>query len=296
MVYIVKEFAICCIFSRYHLTTFNANYPAKALMKRFEFVIEWYHKENERNNSLHDSLNIPIGILSAISAIMYFLLTQFTFKPYTSICFCFIALVVIVAGLWIEILIRLSLAYNNLFKGYTYEYLPLPSDLNQQYQALENYVSTNSATLDPSITADLLYEEQLYDMVSGYLDININNNDRKSMNLFKARRSILICIFFVILSFFPFGFNYIKYNQNNKVQEVVIKNIADLTKVKEVNSINQSHMSNSNQRPTPPPPPPPRSIKEGHMPTANKGVIRERAGTASIDRATKQGTNKQNHR
>lgn len=69
-------------------------------MKRFDFMLQWYHKENERTHNLTTSLNIPIGILTALAAIFYFLLTQFDFLPPRPLSFIFISLISLSILLW----------------------------------------------------------------------------------------------------------------------------------------------------------------------------------------------------
>ena len=49
-------------------------------MNKIDFLKEWYYKEDERKDCLNNSLNIPIGILTAILAGLYFIVNKFNYQ------------------------------------------------------------------------------------------------------------------------------------------------------------------------------------------------------------------------
>lgn len=48
-------------------------------MDKLDFLIDWYKREEDRKNSLETSLNIPIGILTIVFAVHFFLVRDFDF-------------------------------------------------------------------------------------------------------------------------------------------------------------------------------------------------------------------------
>lgn len=61
---------------------FYAGYKTLATfsMKNLNFLIDWYHKENERRDSINRALNIPIGILTGLFILFFFLLREFRYE------------------------------------------------------------------------------------------------------------------------------------------------------------------------------------------------------------------------
>ena len=56
---------------------FRKNRNKRNILNRIDFLKEWFYKEEERKNSLNDSLNIPIGILTGLIAIISYLFKEF---------------------------------------------------------------------------------------------------------------------------------------------------------------------------------------------------------------------------
>lgn len=226
-------------------------------MNRLNFIIEWYHKENERRLSLNDSLNIPIGILTGLFALFFFIAKEFTFskESYSITEIIFIICLSISSILWVSVVYNLFMSYNKLFKGYEYKGLPYPTKLSEQHKKLVLFVEEKKSELDSGTTADSIYEEQLEQMINEYLNRNINNNDTKSQYLHDAKKYLLSCIIFTLICSVPFTINFINNKNNEKIHKINIENVTDLK---------TNIMA---KKPTPPPPPPPRLIKEGHQPT-----------------------------
>ncbi|HCY77475.1 MAG TPA: hypothetical protein DHV28_16285 [Ignavibacteriales bacterium] len=221
-------------------------------MSRLEFLIDWYNQENERKNSLNDSLNIPIGILTAFFVMIFFLFKEFNFsnKVNNWIIYLFVVFLILSLILWIISIFYLFKSYNNLFKGYAYDYLPYAKELSEQYQNLEKYYEVNKNLLENNITPDILYEKQLIDMLSEYIDTHIKNNDRKSKYLHIAKQFIFGTIISIIICSVPFLFNYSKNTNeihnvkienfgelNDKIESIKVQNLNDIKYEKERNKI-----------------------------------------------------------
>jgi hypothetical protein len=199
-------------------------------MDRLSFLVDWYNKEHDRQGSLTDSLNIPIGILTAMIAVLFYLLNKFTFGSSESqlVQILFIVFIAAAAVNWLCVVFYLFKSYNNLFVGYKYKALPLPTDLEIQYKKYEKYVEDYKASLNNSVSADSLYESELIQTLSTAVTVNITNNDTKAARLYNSKKHLLICLIFVIFSLIPFVFNYIHNNKAHSAQEVIIKNFNDL--------------------------------------------------------------------
>jgi len=200
-------------------------------MNRVEFTIDWFHKENDRQTSLNDSLNIPIGILTGILALLFYMFTGFSFESESVfiIEFSFVLFMTLAVLCWVLVVFFLFKSYNNLFHSFTYKGIPYPTELNEQYKNLEKYVEENKGLLDKNITADTLYENQLNEMLSEYLNQNIENNDKKSWHLHVAKKFLLGCIVFAILSSIPFIIHFSSNKEVEKIQKVEVKNIKDFS-------------------------------------------------------------------
>ncbi|MCA1919877.1 MAG: hypothetical protein LDL38_10795 [Flavobacterium piscis] len=196
-------------------------------MDRLNFTIEWFHKENERQNSLNDSLNIPIGILTGVFALIFYMFTSFSFSKETNLIIevSFVILIILTLACWIIVVYFLFRSYNNLFKNYEYKAIPFPTELDKQYERLENYINENRELLDTNITVDKLYEKQLAEMLSEYLNRNIENNDRKSWYLHLAKKFLLACIISVILCAIPFTIHFCSNKEVEQIQRVEINNL-----------------------------------------------------------------------
>ena len=196
-------------------------------MDRLNFTIDWFHKENERQNTLNDSLNIPIGILTGVFALVFYMFTSFSFSKETNLIIeiSFIILIVLTLICWIIVVYFLFRSYNNLFHNYEYKAIPFPTELNEQYEGLETYVNENRELLEDNITADTLYEKQIAEMLSEYLNRNIENNDRKSWYLHLAKKFLLVCIISVILCAVPFTIHFCLNKEVEQIQKVEINNL-----------------------------------------------------------------------
>jgi len=212
-------------------------------MKNLEFLIDWYHKENERKDSINNSLNIPIGILTGLFILFFFLFKEFKLeKDFSStLDIIFYILLFLAIVVWIIVIYNLFGSYNNFFKGYTYQAIPYPTLLEKHYENLETFYEKNKNELDDDTTAETLYKEQFQDMLSGYLNENINNNDLKASFLFVAKKYLIWCFILVLLSCFPFSYNYQKHNNTEKINKIEISNIEEIQTI--LTSINRDEQA-----------------------------------------------------
>ncbi len=175
-------------------------------MNRFEVLLEWYHKENERSQHINEALNIPIGILTGLIALFFYMFSTFSFEHEKNeiIEIFFVVLLALAIICWIIVVILLFGSYSNFFRGYEYKGLPYPTILNSHFRELEKYVADNKNSLDKETTPEKLFEQQLIEMISEYLNRNIEINDRKYWLFHVGKKFLLACIILAVLSSIPY--------------------------------------------------------------------------------------------
>jgi len=216
-------------------------------MNKLEFHNEWYNNELSRQEILNEAVNIPVGILTAVFALYAFLISGYNFEQgyETWICKCFLTLIFLSLLMWICVLFNISKSYNNHFKGYEYGYLPFSVDLETYYVSLQAYFDINRSLLPVGITVDSMFDAFLLKSLQTSIDINSQNNSKKSSHLFQAKRWLLACVIFLILSVVPFGINFLKFNKANKIQEFSISNSSEI-----INKIDSIYKQNKHGKAT----------------------------------------------
>jgi hypothetical protein len=225
-------------------------------MDRIDFLKEWFYKEDERKNSLNDSLNIPIGILTALIALKSYLFNEFNpVNEMNCIKYSFYFFMCISLIFWLISVFKLLQSYNDLYKGYSYLGYPGPRFLKDDREMLKKYMEENKELLDDNITLETLEKDSLENLLTVCLETNVYNNDRKSAYLHSSKIHIINSLIFILISSALYTANYIS-NKNDKIQKIEIINF------------NSNKMAQDEKKPMAPPPPqqPPRVIKESEQP------------------------------
>ncbi len=218
------------------------------------FLLEWYYKEDERKYALDNSLNIPIGILTALIAGIYYVLTKYNYQYenlYLKISFIILILVTIL--FWIISIYYILLAYNDLYKGYTYDYLPSTDFVAKEEENLKEYYENNKQYFqENNISLQKLVIDNVNKIISNCIINNTYNNDKKSKYLFKSKIHLINCIIIIFLTSILFSINYYQHEK----QEIY-----------NIKIMNAQSLSNDTRKPPPPPPPQePRRVKQGEAP------------------------------
>lgn len=216
-------------------------------MDKFEFLKEWFYKEDERKESLNNSINLQLGILTAIIAAIFYILTKYNYSnlPIDTIIFIIFQIGTII--FWLISSYFLLKSYNNLYKGFKYLGFPNGNFINEEYTKLQPYYDQYKDDLDKDL--DQLVKDNIEKLLIKNIDNNFYLNDIKSAYLHKSKIHLLNCIITLLLSTLFFSYNYIL---NPKTEITNIKIIKE--------------MSNQTKPPPPPPPPQPREIKEHKVP------------------------------
>lgn len=225
-------------------------------MDRIEFLREWYYKEDERKNSLNDSLNIPIGILTALIALIFYIFNEFNpVNENVCIKYPFYFFIIVSLSFWFVSAFKLLQSYNDLYKGYAYLGFPKSSFLKDENEILKNYLEEYKELLDENTTLESLEKNSLETLLTKCLETNVYNNDRKSAYLHSSKIHMINCLLSILISSAFFTANYIG-NKNEKIQKI------------EITNYNSHKMAQDEKKPMAPPPPqqPPRVIKESEQP------------------------------
>jgi hypothetical protein len=237
-------------------------------MDKLDFYINWYNREEERKVSLDNSLNIPIGILTIIFAILFFLLKEFDFWNTTQL---YIYLIIFLVGISFISALIVSLylfkSYHNIFVGYEYKGIPYPSLLlNHEYELINYYESYKDHF--PGITGEEKFKEYLINKIVELTDINSFNNDKKSEFLHKAKGYTGISLNALILAFIPFISNSVNKRSKTINEERFLN--AELNDRINNLEFQLNYILTMSEKPLPPPPPPKppsdRTIREGQIP------------------------------
>src|SRR5690242_10874387 len=155
-------------------------------MDKLEFLIDWYKREEDRKNSLETSLNIPIGILTIVFAVHFFLARDFDFassSKFESGVFLTSIVISVVAALVTAYLVLKS--YHNIESEYLYKGLPFPSQLFEYEKELIDFYEKNKADFD-GVDGREKFKEYLMEKFAEHIDRNAANNDNKSNYLHQS--------------------------------------------------------------------------------------------------------------
>ncbi|MCR6660171.1 MAG: hypothetical protein NVV72_12830 [Asticcacaulis sp.] len=161
---------------------------------------EHYFKEFERKNSIETSISIPIGILIALTGALVTIISKTTSDNiFTSIffisfsCISFIAL--IVSGLLIY---RANFSYDN--KHLTF----LINVSSYRTSIFNDSINYGKSIEDANKEADSKTLEYIYSEYAICASHNAENNDKKSMDLYRAKNSLLLSLIFVSFTSAPY--------------------------------------------------------------------------------------------
>lgn len=156
-------------------------------MDSYSFYKSLYDRELQRRIHLDAAVNLPITILTIIGGSTVFLIENSVRDNITDI------LLLINLSCILMSVIFLALAYNNLFRGYSYENLPLSSELRTYQLQLEAY--NKKAVEQKRIDV----EKDIIDKINHVSDNYIQLNDKRSLYLYRSKTAILLSVCTIIL-------------------------------------------------------------------------------------------------
>ena len=178
-------------------------------MQRFEFYKSIYGRENSRREFLTNSINIPIGILTAIfSAFTYFVSSFQNDNLLINIIFYLLAFLCFVSNT--IAIIYLLKSFNGFYKGHEYKELPFLRTMEDYYIELVKHYKKDEEKVNKEFEYFIISE------LVEYTDINIKLNDQRSLDLFQAKKFI----FFSLISLALICIPYVSLNSNNHKKDL----------------------------------------------------------------------------
>jgi hypothetical protein len=174
-----------------------------------QFLQDRYDFELARKDKLTDSLNLPIGILTAVGGLLGVMVSGFSYQiPWlkkifvTILAFDFAAFAIS--------LIFLAFAFHRQ----KYGYLQFLGEFREAEAALQDY--------DPPTAAER-FQEYLKNSLIEAADMNAKMNDRRHKYLYRARLAILGTVILTTLLGLPYVYDHV--NVAPKVPVVHIDNL-----------------------------------------------------------------------
>ena len=180
-------------------------------MDKFDFLKEWFYKEEERKDFLNNSINTQLTILTALVGAIYLYSTTFNYESNIYQTIIFIIIIIFTISLWLFSIYNLLMSYNKLNKGYSYKGFPSANFINEEYENLRDYYNNNLLDLDQNL--DELVQDNVELILIESLDNNVYLNDLKSSFLHKSKICLSYCIFSLLILTIIFSINYISKNK-----------------------------------------------------------------------------------
>lgn len=185
-------------------------------MNKNNFLLEWYYKEVERKNHLENSLNIPIGVLTALIAGIYYLVVNFNYSVENILVkWIFLFAIILTMFFWIKSIYFAFKSYSNFRSGYEYKDFPNANFIRDEEINCKKFYDENKNDLDADVTVAKLVEDNIEEVLSTCVNNYIENNDKKTAELLKCKVHLLYCIITIFGSLIFFGINYIKHEKEN---------------------------------------------------------------------------------
>lgn len=173
-------------------------------MDSYQFYKSLYDRELNRRKDLDAAINLPITILTILVAANSYLLG----KEESIHQKCLIVISnILLAFLLISFLVSifyLIRSYNNLFKGFGYRNLGLTTEIrNYEINDIPKY---NAQVGD---TEKLDFEKIIIEKLTQYTDDHITFNDKRSLDLHRAKTFIIVTLILTGIKFLLIALNYL---------------------------------------------------------------------------------------
>ncbi len=221
-------------------------------MKKIDFLLNWYYKENERRIALENSLNIPITILTALIAGIYFFVANHDYESNKILTLVFTLLIFLTIIFWIISIVYLINSYNNFFKGFSYKTFPNANFLDIEIKNVNDYYTEYKEELDKTKFKPVKQiENNISEFLKECIDYNCLNNDKKSNYLYKCKSYIIFCVISLFLSSIIFSYNKLQKKINNYEQKTTTSSKTATTKnseAKPTTKINSRKQSSNEKK------------------------------------------------
>ena len=185
--------------------------------EKLQFYKEFYSKEIDDRDHLNDAVSLPISIISALLAGIFYLVINFNFHGLYLCVVVFIILLFFSCMLTFLAIYYLIRSYTS-FKGkYVYKGLPYSIELNEY----------NSKLVDAAVkaghaanTGENAFDTYLKDKYVAFVDHNARINDTRRALFVTSKKMLVFAVFSISLSFIPYIVNY--FQKKDPVTKVEI--------------------------------------------------------------------------
>jgi hypothetical protein len=181
----------------------------------FALYEKLYFHETEMREKITARLQLPFAMLVGEIGCLGYMLnnkSDVTFSYY--ICefwtFYLLSILILIIAFWFFV---------KSWYGYKYAFIPSPIDTEGYKKSLELYYEKDKDK-DNLVQTDL--RNYLYDYYAKCSSINTDNNDKRSLFLYRTSSSIIVSVIFAFLAFIPFYFG--EFDKSKKPQKVIIVN------------------------------------------------------------------------
>ena len=188
---------------------------------RFDFYKEFYFKELDRRDEINNSLSLPIGIITALFAGIFYLFTNFDYSSETSlilinICSCKLTYQILLISLFVLSILtgtiflciaiyHLIKSYSDFPNGYQYEVLPDTNQIDLYEKQLKDYYTKELGT-------DIISKEEVKSYVLSEMirntGVNQVNNKRKWKFKYHCEYYLITSVCIIGISLLLFIVNY----------------------------------------------------------------------------------------
>ncbi|MEJ0056816.1 MAG: hypothetical protein WDN75_14865 [Bacteroidota bacterium] len=175
------------------------------MQDRFQFYKDSYYRELDKQAEINASLSLPIGLITAFVAGLYYLLSNFNFSfAGWTMTFFLVATIGAIAFLLTSVY-HLIMCYNKIPHGYTYLQIADAQAIEDYYESLTNHYINN-----PDEAGNTKQETQEYvtlEMIKN-TDANQKNNKEKVKFRYNSEKWLIRSFLAICLSLPFFGMNF----------------------------------------------------------------------------------------
>jgi hypothetical protein len=197
-------------------------------MNRFDFYKELYFYEISRKNEISNSISITIGIISAFSGVIFYLLTSFDYGNNNIVTSIFIISLFPVLVFLMKSIYYLVRSFSNFTDGHFYKYLSSPKDFENYYGGLEEYYKKSRMENGDS---NIDFDNHLISQFIETTSFNQKRNNDRVFHRFLSHRNIIYTFLSICLILVPFGINFGINKKVPNIESVKINSTEIITNV-----------------------------------------------------------------
>lgn len=177
---------------------------AATFMESYQLYKSLYDRELNRRKDLDAAINLPITILTILIAANSYLIGKLDTVYQTNIILISNIILALILVSFLISIFFLTRSYNNLFKGFGYRNLGFTKEIRDfELNAIPKY----NEQVDKK--EKLSFEKIIIDKLTHVTDDHIIFNDKRSLDLYKARTFLLITLILTGIKFLLIAFKYI---------------------------------------------------------------------------------------